>query len=118
MDAQPAQEMRPIKVIGIALIVFSIVGAWFFFSPLSSGYFFTFFTNISHPRWMLGFLITNIVFYFLTGLGVVFQKTWGYWLLKFWLYLCFFAFPIGTIISYIYLSYIKRHRIKQYFYRR
>jgi hypothetical protein len=112
---EASHEMRPIRIFGAALILFSLVGTWVFFSPLSPAYFFTFFAEISDPGWMLAFILGNTLFYLLTGLGVIVQKKWGYWFLKLWLYMLFLAFPIGTVISYMFLRYIKKHEIKRYF---
>jgi hypothetical protein len=36
-------------------------------------------------------------------------------LLKIFLYVLLFAFPIGTIVAYLTLSYMKRHHIEQYY---
>jgi hypothetical protein len=111
----PHNELRPIKIFGVVLIIFTFVGTLFFFSPASPGFFFGFFEEMSKSRGALYFLLGTLVFYFLTGLGVVLQKKWGYLLFKLFLYLLFLAFPIGTIISYMTLSYMKRHQIKRYF---
>ena len=56
------------------------------------------------------------LWYLITGIGLLARKPWGYYLFKFFLYVLLLAFPIGTIVSYKSLSYIKRHGIKSLFY--
>ena len=63
------------------------------------------------------FITTIALWYFLTGLGVVGLKKWGYYLFKFFLYILFVSFPIGTVISYKTLKYMKKNNIKDYFIR-
>ena len=62
----------------------------------------------------LGYVIS--LWYFITGIGLLARKPWGYYLFKCFLYVLFLAFPIGTIVSYKSLSYIKRNGIKSLFY--
>lgn len=111
----PDDELRPIRIFGALLIAFTFVAVFFFFSPTSPGFFFSFFEEMSKSSSALYFLIGTLVFYFLAGLGVVLQKKWGYLLFKLFLYILLLGFPIGTIISYLTLSYMKRHQIKRYF---
>jgi hypothetical protein len=51
--------------------------------------------------------------YLITGIGILSQKRWGYYLFKFFLYILLLGFPIGTLISYKSLSYIRRNNIKE-----
>jgi hypothetical protein len=51
--------------------------------------------------------------YLITGIGILSQKRWGYYLFKVFLYVLLLAFPIGTLIAYKSLSYIKRNNIKE-----
>jgi uncharacterized transporter YbjL len=62
----------------------------------------------------LGYVIS--LWYFITGIGLLARRPWGYYLFKCFLYVLLLAFPIGTIVSYKSLSYIKRHSIKSLFY--
>jgi putative copper export protein len=61
------------------------------------------------------FVGISLIYYYLTGIGMILKTKWGYILFKTFLYLALLAFPIGTVISYITLSYIKKNNIKQYF---
>lgn len=110
MDA----EIRPIKIFGVALIILAVVGALFFLFSTSKTPFFSPTSSSTVERVLFYFVIADLVYYFLTGLGVIFQKKWGYILFKFFLYIMFLGFP-GTIISYATLSYMRRHQIKRYF---
>jgi len=101
------KKIRPIIIFGYVFIGLSLVGVLFFYlvslqvsMEVSDFYFITFVA----------------LWYFLTGLGVIKLKGWGYYLFKVSLYLLFLSFPIGTIISYKTLSYMKRNDIKGYFF--
>ena len=61
------------------------------------------------------FGITVSLLYLVTGIGILARKEWGYYLFKFFLFALFLAFPIGTIISYKSLGYMKRNDIKSHF---
>lgn len=110
MDA----EIRPIKIFGVALIILAVVGALFFLFGTSKTPFFSPTSSSNVERVLFYFVIADLVYYFLTGLGVIFQQKWGYILFKLFLYVMFLGFP-GTVISYATLSYMRRHQIKRYF---
>jgi len=61
------------------------------------------------------FVITVSLWYLMTGIGILTRREWGYYLFKSFLYVMFLAFPIGTIISYKSLGYMKRNNIKSFF---
>lgn len=106
---------KPIRVFGIALMAFAIVGAFFFLFLTSPAPFFNPRSPSSHER-VAFYLVTALdIVYFLIGLGVVLLKKWAYFPFKLFLYVLFLAFPIGTIISYVTLSYMRRHQIKKHF---
>ncbi len=63
----------------------------------------------------LVFLVLLHLFYLLTGVGVLASTRWGYRLFKFFLWVLFFGFPVGTIISYVTLSYMRKHQIQTFF---
>jgi len=107
------REIKPLVVFGAIIIGFTLFSAFFFFSSTSPAYFFNFYEARSHSA--LYFLIGIHLFYLLTGIGVILRARWGYFLFKLFLYLTILAFPIGTIISYYTLSYMRRHRLEQYF---
>jgi uncharacterized membrane protein YfcA len=55
------------------------------------------------------------IWYLITGVGVLTRRKWGYYLFKIFLYVLLLAFPIGTLIGYKSLKYIKRNNIKRLF---
>ena len=61
------------------------------------------------------FGITVSLWYLMTGIGILTRKKWGYYLFKSFLYILILAFPIGTIISYKSLAYMKENAIKNFF---
>lgn len=50
-----------------------------------------------------------------TAIGIIRLRRWGYVLFKILLYIMLIGFPIGTFISYMTLSYMKRHNVKRFF---
>jgi hypothetical protein len=95
-----------IRGFGFALIIFSILGILTLFisasmreMPVCSNYF--------------GIAITS--WYLLTGIGILSQRKWGYFLFKFFLYSLLLAFPVGTIVSYKALKYMKKNNIRALF---
>ena len=62
------------------------------------------------------FAITISLYYLMTGIGILARKEWGYYLFKFFLYMLFLAFPIGTIISWKSLDYMKKNDIKSLYF--
>jgi hypothetical protein len=68
-----------------------------------------------HPISHDYFVITISLWYLITGIGILARREWGYYLFKSFLYVMFLAFPIGTIISYKSLGYMKRNNIKRFF---
>jgi len=60
--------------------------------------------------------ITISTWFLSAGIGLFARKKWGYYLFKTFLYFLFLCFPIGTIISYKSLMYIKKNNIKSLFF--
>ncbi|MEW6108399.1 MAG: hypothetical protein AB1632_04405 [Nitrospirota bacterium] len=54
--------------------------------------------------------------YLLTGIGVLLQTGWGYYLLKSFLYSLLLSFPFGTVIGWKLLAYMKRNNVRRYFF--
>jgi hypothetical protein len=61
------------------------------------------------------FFITTSLWYFVTGIGILSRKVWGYYLLKSFLYVLLISFPIGTFISYKSLKFMKTNSIRKEF---
>ena len=108
--------IKPIKIFGAVLILFALFG-FYFFTYLDLTYESSFKPNSPslYGRFGFYFMIAVNLFYLLAGIGVLLLTKWGYILFKLFLYILLIGIPIGTIISYITLSYMKRHKIKQYF---
>jgi hypothetical protein len=103
--AKMNNKLKPIKMFGYVLIGASIsvvlFTSWLVHQGLSPLFYFT-------------AVVTT--WYFLTGIGIIKLTKWGYYLFKFFLVTLFVAFPIGTFISYVTLSYMKKNDIKKYFF--
>ena len=88
-------------IFGYVLLSLSIISLTFFY-VLSR-------QNKDIP-WL--YVISGNALLFMTGLGIISLKKWGYYLLKIFLYVIVLAFPIGTFISYKVLTYIKINDVK------
>ena len=69
----------------------------------------------NRPFYNSYFGIVVSIWYLITGIGILLRTKWGYHLFKFFLYVLLFVFPIGTIISYKSLQYMKRNNINKLF---
>ena len=110
-------DMRPITIFGAVLLVGGVIGlVWgggvLFFNPSSPLYMLQ---PQPESRALSYFWIGSVIFYVTTGFGVLYRTRWGYRLFKVFLYILLLGFPIGTFISYITLSYMKRHYIEAHF---
>jgi hypothetical protein len=61
------------------------------------------------------FGVTVGSWHLLTGIGLFVRRKWGYYLFKLYLYILIVSFPIGTIISYKCLKYIRENNVKRLF---
>lgn len=61
------------------------------------------------------FGISMLIWYLITGIGILMRKMWGYYLFKLFLYVLLLGFPIMTYISYKSLQYTKKNNIKVLF---
>jgi len=108
------KELAAIRVLGIALMAMALVSAAILFlwpgSPFAL-------TRLHRERSLLPLYLIGpaVVLYMVTGIGLIARTRWGYALLKFSLYLLYLVFPVGTVLSYLALSYLRRHGIKRHF---
>jgi uncharacterized membrane protein YfcA len=93
---------KPVQNAGIFFVAVAIFGFVFHKDSLNEPGF----------RW---FIIIMTVWHLFTGLGILFKRIWGYYLLKFYLYVIVLGIPIGTWISMRSLKYIKENEIKRFF---
>ena len=95
-------KFRPVRTGGIVLVTIGVAGFWFHFEHLTDPQF----------RW---FILVTTSWHLITGLGVILQKMWGYYLLKFYLYVLLLAIPIGTYIAWKSLTYLRENEIENFF---
>ena len=95
-------KFRPVRAGGIFLVTIGVAGFLFHFEHLTD----------SHFRW---FILATTAWHLITGLGVILKKTWGYYLLKFYLYVLLLAIPVGTYIAWKGLMYIRENDIENFF---
>jgi hypothetical protein len=100
---------RPIRLFGIVLIILSVLSLGVFVYWLALAQFVQ--TGYLPVLMLLGV----DVLVFSTGLGVATSKKWGFRLFRVFLYVMLFAFPLGTMVSYVTLRYISRNQIQQYY---
>lgn len=98
--------VRFVKVYGYILI-------GFFVGCLYTTYVSSYMQNLPFYSNYFGNVIS--IWYLMTGIGILARKIWGYYLFKFFLYVLFLAFPIGTVVAYKSLSYMKKNDIKDLF---
>lgn len=108
-------SIQPIKTFGVVLMGVASGAAFFFLFLTSPAPFFDPRSPSTHERAAFYLVMAVLIAYFLTGLGVALLKKWAYFPFKLFLYVLLLAFPIGTILSYLTLSYMKRHQIKRHF---
>jgi hypothetical protein len=95
-------KFRPVQAGGVLLVGLGVVGFLFYFEYLTESRF----------SW---FILVMPAWHLITGLGVVLQKTWGYYLLKVLFVTLLLAVPVGTYIAWKSLMYIREHNIENFF---
>lgn len=108
-------EMRPILIFAVSLIALGAGGTLFFLFGTSPAPFFSPRGDSEVERIFFYLVLVTNFLYVATGIGVLILKKWGLILFKGILFVAFLAFPIGTIISYMTLRYIRNHRIERHF---
>lgn len=109
------REMRPIFIFAVVLVALGVGGTLFFLFGTSPAPFFDPHSPSEIERTLFYLVLGTNLFYVATGLGLMMLKRWGFLLFKWFLFMAVLAFPVGTIISYITLSYIKKYRIQENF---
>jgi hypothetical protein len=102
-------RIRPIIIFGYVLIGLSVAGLLFFYWVS---------LQVELKPNDMYFIFIAAFGCIIIGIGVIKLTEWGYYLFKFFLYLLLICFPIGTLISYKILKYMKKNDIKSYFFRK
>ena len=102
---------RPIRLFGTALTILSVLSLGVFAYWLA-------FRGVLAQVVQTGYLpvlmlLAVHVLVFSTGLGVVTSTKWSFPLFRMFRYVMLFAVPLGTMVSYVTLRYIKRNQIQQ-----
>ena len=104
-------EFGPVKACAFVLIGTGVWAPVLFFSPWSSS-----------DLWPDGVPVGAIIFvvvvsaiHLWTGAAVLRRRRIGYHMLRGYLYCMIVAFPVGTVLAMLMLSYMKRHNIERYF---
>jgi hypothetical protein len=100
------KDIRPILIFSYVLIGSGIIGIFMFFNLLYD-------SNFDKIFCIFIGILTG--WHLLTGIGIVLLKKWGFFLMKFYLYVLYLGFPIGTLIARKLFGYIKNRNIKAYF---
>ena len=109
-----SKELTAIRVTGILLVGVAVATAAILF--LWAGSPFTIAKLRRHGSFLPLYITGPIVMlYMVTGVGLIARTRWGYALLKCFVYVLFLAFPVGTVLSYLALSYMRRHGIRRHF---
>ena len=95
-------KFRPVRMSGILLITIGVAGLLFHFEHLTDLRF-------------RSFILVATGWHLVTGLGIILQKMWGYYLLKCYLYVLLLAIPIGTYIAWQSLRYLRDNEIEKFF---
>src|SRR5688500_4953636 len=95
-------KFRPVRTGGILLITIGVAGLLFHFEHLTD------------PRFT-SFILVGTGWHLITGLGIILQRMWGYYLLKLYLYVLLLAIPIGTYIAWQSLRYLRDNEIERFF---
>jgi hypothetical protein len=105
------EKFRPVRAGGIFLATVGVVGLLF----CAGGLLFYYDLTLTEPRFTFFMLVITSGCHLITGLGIILQKMWGYYLMKLYLYLLLFAIPIGTYIALKCLRYIRDNQIEEFF---
>jgi len=97
---------RFLNIYGFILILFFLGSIYSIYISSNIGY-------LSGEIYFFGVVVS--LWYLATGIGILARKKWGYYLFKSFLYILFIAFPVGTLISFYSLKYIRANTITNQF---
>ena len=93
---------RFLNIYGIILLIFFLSCLYTFYISLNIEY-------LKIDFYIFGIAVS--LWYLATGIGILLRKKWGYYLFKSFLYFCLLLFPVGTLISFYSLRYIRKNDI-------
>jgi hypothetical protein len=107
--------LRPVMITGAALILVAAgIACGVLFYPGSPA--FVAKLDSSGLLVAIGVLAPAVLFYFLTGLGVLLRSKVGYYLFRAFLYIhLFVGFPVTTVFAYRGLAYTQAPSVKRHF---
>jgi hypothetical protein len=108
------QEFRPVAIVALALAVIPLAASLYFLLHPSSPFFLARLHRDAFYVPLYFFIFVNA----LNGImstGVLARRKWGYHLFRILLCALLLGFPIGTVVSYSTLSYMRSHQIQRYF---
>ncbi len=103
------RKFMPILTFGLILAVIGMAGLFLSYSLSTE-------VDVSSTMKYFGWIMST--WSLLSGLGIIFRKPWGFYLLKSQLYLYYVCVPIGTFIAYKLSKYIEENDIKSIFLKR
>jgi len=99
------EKFIPIRNVGLILILIAAAFTLVYFAP----------DDITSDNIFSYIVFVIIVWHLFTGLGIIWQKKWGYYLFKFYLYVMLINPPVGTCLALKGLKYIKENEIYRFF---
>jgi len=108
------QEFRPVAIVALGLAILPLAVSLYFLLHPSSPFSFGRLRRDGFYVPVYFFIFVNVLDGIMCA-GVLKRRRWGYRLFQALLYMLLFGFPIGTVVSYSTLSYMRNHRIARFF---
>ena len=99
--------LKPIRIFSYCFLLVGFIGLAMHFTLKS---------DIRYTFEFKCFLLISTFFHVVIGIGLAYKKKWGFYFLKFYLYMLYLAIPIGTYISIKMFKYIQKHQIEKAFF--
>ena len=97
---------KPIRLVGMLFVISSAIGIIMIIGLARDTAFDTSFSV---------FLAVAVAWYFVSGVGILIQRPWGYFVLMLNVYLLMLGFPVGTYYGIKAKRYIEAHKINLFF---
>ena len=99
-------RFKPIKTFGILV---SVAGIFTVYALVAE------FNATNSETGVVIFFLIMAIWHLVTGAGILFRKTWGFTLMKVYLYIMYLGIPLGTLLARKILNYIKENEIELFF---